>query len=461
MSSKPEYGVCIAESLVRMIAMIGFLVLFFLNVIIQRFFFAGFGQEPQLELAFWIIWFTLSIPFFILAIGSFFLSSWLIKRKHRAMTPLNEVHPEISDMINEASQAERLGKVPESYIMDSEEPICHVFGRTAKEAKLVISQKLVDLLTPIELRAAILHELAHILNRDMSFMTWGITFVKALKYWFATLILVLLIMRLWIGAYIDMSVSSGLIFLFLLFVSVPTILVNSVSRIRESLADARASLYIENKSDLFSAIIKTEKENVMISIVKMLSRRGIRHTINKVLSFKWMPYFLKKHTIAHHPSLKDRRSDLIDEKYLIKKGKLYLISIETSIYAGVIAFYFLIGSVLWSRFLPSYLVGLIPIAIVVILNNFSIKYSDIEALFDHSSSRTQTFYLLGLIARNIISCATTFLIILALFLFSGTEFPIEAWVFVYIIYIMISIIFSLIYLAVKYPLAKIKQKQKG
>jgi hypothetical protein len=351
-----------------------------------------------------------------------------------------------------------IDRSPREYLLDSSEPNSFVFGRYANDARLVLTRGLIKLLERDELKAVIIHELSHIKNRDMAFMTWGTTFVKSLKYWSIAFIGISLFFEAWIGLVGSEELLSNLftrsLNVFLIFIVPSMLIVYSVSRIREFLADARTTLSIDISS-LSSALLKISRSIILDSAVKKIYGITAHLMFVNVTPSKRIPHFISKYTLATHPSLIERLDALKSRGYVVTDKRLYLPTMETSVYAGLISFYFFI-SLTFSYATVLELVGMtfkdnillvvpmifVPLSIVVYLNNYMIKYSDLKIL-DSSSLKKQISYFLNILGRNLTSCLTLFV----LGLLMGINMENIAYLF--ILYFLFSLILSMLYLLAK------------
>ena len=79
--------------------------------------------------------------------------------------------------------------MPRLYVTPNRQPNAFATGRDPEHAAVAVTQGLLDLLTPAELRAVLAHELAHVGNRDIlltsvaAALATGISFVAELAGW--------------------------------------------------------------------------------------------------------------------------------------------------------------------------------------------------------------------------------------------------------------------------------------
>jgi len=403
------------------------------------------------------LWFSLSVLPFVFAVASLFLSPWLHKRKLQT-EQLIEPGSDLIKLIEKVARKQGLNRAPKIYLINSKRLACHTFGLRSNDARIVISEGLRELLSTEELESIISHEIAHIRNRDMWFLNWGKIFKKAMKYWaiaFLVLAFLMSIIRAWrVDVWIDFSYRY--LFLLLLWIIIPVISINSASRVGESLADARVLLSLEDCAPLTSAMRKVSKWIYLNSLLSGLTKRKIIGFLHDICRLVWVPRPIAKYTIMSSPPMSQRFKDLIEKKYLVG-NKLLLPSKETSIYAGLLAVYFLIFPTLlqsWGiRELPSEIMILLPLIIVVFLNTFSLKYSPYSLLFRESVDREYISFLIGMFARNVLAwvifVSVNWLIFFSMRAIIYGELEILALsglLFLFVLYSLLSCIFSLFYL---------------
>lgn len=449
------------ESLVRMLALTATLLFFFATLALAPLLVPIVSErmqsEPSMLLTAQVLWFSYSSLFLIIAFGAFLISPLLIKRRYGLYRQSLD-YPKIRRMVETLSFRIDLKHPPRVHVTESKKTSAFIFGRTSRSATLVISEDLVKLLEPSELETIILHELSHVRNRDMSFMTWGVTFVEALEYWFPIWVAIDLVLELQSGMlHLDgmtefFSQSATKLFV---FVILPALAVFSVSRIREFLADARASLYLENNSRLVSALRKSARRLLLLSIMESLSNKKRRFV------FKSCP--LSKYTLDTHPKLEKRLRALEKAEYIVSPNRVYIPSLETSVYAGIAGFYFLLAgtgpvSILANTLmrertsLPTLLVAYfaLPLIVIVFLNSYGyVRYSDFSFMNEKVSLKHVRDFV-GIFLRNAVSSLT---LLLAMVLFSGFN-SLEFSLVIFVFYLLISFLVSLILPVVKDRIGK-------
>lgn len=134
----------------------------------------------------------------------------------------------------------RLGEIPDG------NPNAFTYGRTKRDARVVVTTGLLDVLSPAEVRAVVAHELEHIAHNDFIVMTvaQGVPLVLYILYtWTRD--------RARDGAY-ALAVSLGAYAAYI----VSQFVVLSLSRVREFFADEGAGQVTRDPNALASALVK-------------------------------------------------------------------------------------------------------------------------------------------------------------------------------------------------------------
>ncbi len=181
-----------------------------------------------------------------------------------------EEYPEIHKMVEELSVKAGIPK-PRIGISKLKIPNAFAFGRTQGDARICVTEGLLDLLNKEELRAVLGHEISHIKNRDVFIITM-LSVIPTICYMIYTSLL-------WGGIYTRRRESGYLAIIgftaFLLYL-ITSLLVMYASRIREYYADY-GSVELGNKpSWLATALYK----------IVYGSARAERDTIKKVAGMK-------------------------------------------------------------------------------------------------------------------------------------------------------------------------------
>ena len=109
----------------------------------------------------------------IVLLLQFLISPWLMDLTTRWLykADFNKEVPEyLKKFIEEVCEKNKI-KYPRIGIIDDGAPNCYTYGRTKRDARIIITRGVFDLLTEDEVKAVIGHELGHVAHYDMLVMT--------------------------------------------------------------------------------------------------------------------------------------------------------------------------------------------------------------------------------------------------------------------------------------------------
>lgn len=89
----------------------------------------------------------------------------------RAKLVTHEVHPQLFNVVEEMKIAAGLPTMPKIYIINDPAPNAFATGRNPKNASVAVTAGLLARLNRDELQGVIAHEISHIINRDILFVT--------------------------------------------------------------------------------------------------------------------------------------------------------------------------------------------------------------------------------------------------------------------------------------------------
>ncbi len=186
----------------------------------------------------------------------FYISPKLIIIATKLRYAGKDEYPQLQEMVSELSKEYDI-KPPKLAIAPAREPNAFVFGRTSHSPTLVIHEGLLSVLGAEELKAVLVHEMAHIMHGDFSVMTFT-SFVPMLAYLVARDVL-------WTSLFDDGKNAASYLILFgmLAFVVyfISELIVLPVSRQRESYADLYCAESTHKPENLSRALYKISYAN--------------------------------------------------------------------------------------------------------------------------------------------------------------------------------------------------------
>ncbi|MGB7912666.1 MAG: zinc metalloprotease HtpX [Desulfobaccales bacterium] len=237
---------------------------------------------------------------FILALGMNFFSYWfsdkIVLRMYRAQEVSPTEAPQIHQMVEELAHEAGIPK-PRVYLIPDDSPNAFATGRNPQHAAVAATQGIIRLLTPVELKGVLGHELGHVLNRDILISSIAATLAGA--------IMILASMARWgaiLGMGRDDDEGGGILGVLVLSITAPiaAMLVQmAVSRSREYLADETGAHLTHNPESLARAL---EKLSVGTQRVPMDASPATAHMfiVNPLAGGSLMNLF------STHPPIEDR-----------------------------------------------------------------------------------------------------------------------------------------------------------
>jgi len=212
------------------------------------------------------------IIWIFLALLSYYSGDSLLLMASRAKEVSREVHPQLFNVVEEMKIASNLPKMPKVYIIDEEAPNAFATGRNPDKCAVAVTAGLLSRLNRDELQGVIAHEVGHITNRDVMFVTMAGVMLGA----------IVLISQIFLRSLFFSSQSSrryrsrsneggGQLQLILMVVAVvfailapimAQLLYFALSRRREYLADATSARLTRYPEGLASALEKISNSNV-------------------------------------------------------------------------------------------------------------------------------------------------------------------------------------------------------
>ena len=180
----------------------------------------------------------------------------------RKADPSNPKEKEMMDILENLCKGVEIEKVPDLYIMQSEQMNAFATGLSPKNGVICLTTGIIEKLNRTEIEGVMAHELSHIVNYDIR--------LSAVVVGMIGVISLLLEMVLRFGVRKDRdneNNNAGLIYMLVLlayYILLPiigTIVQMAISRKREFMADAGAVQITRNPNGLKSALLKISGDN--------------------------------------------------------------------------------------------------------------------------------------------------------------------------------------------------------
>ena len=101
----------------------------------------------------------------VMNLGSYWFSDRLVLRMYGAQELPPERAPELHQIVRELAAGAHM-PMPRVYLLPSDSPNAFATGRNPDHAAVAVTEGILRLLTPEELRGVLAHELSHVQNRD-------------------------------------------------------------------------------------------------------------------------------------------------------------------------------------------------------------------------------------------------------------------------------------------------------
>ena len=120
---------------------------------------------------------------FLLALAMNFFSYWfsdkIVLKMYGAQEVSPEQAPQMHQIVDELAHEAGIPK-PRVYIIPDESPNAFATGRNPEHAAVAATEGILRLLTPVELKGVLAHELGHVRNRDILISTIAATMAGAI-----------------------------------------------------------------------------------------------------------------------------------------------------------------------------------------------------------------------------------------------------------------------------------------
>jgi heat shock protein HtpX len=214
-----------------------------------------------------------------LALISYFGGDSVLLATSRAHEITREMHPQLFNIVEEMKIAGSLPAMPKIYVIDEAAPNAFAAGRNPQNCSIAVTAGLLERMNRDELQGVIAHEMSHILNRDILFMTFAGVMLGSI-----VLISQFFLRGLWFSGgsssrYRSRDSRGGqgaaiVMIIAIIFAILAPILARlfyfAISRRREYLADASAARLTRYPEGLASAL-----EKISVSTEEMPSANSI------------------------------------------------------------------------------------------------------------------------------------------------------------------------------------------
>jgi heat shock protein HtpX len=236
---------------------------------------------------------------FILALGMNFFSYWysdkIVLRLYGAQEVSPAEAPQLHAMVEELAREAGIPK-PRVYIIPDDSPNAFATGRNPEHAAVAATQGILRLLTPIELKGVLAHEIGHVLNRDILISTVAATLAGAI------MILANLARFTAIFGGRDNDEGGGILGIIIMSIVAPLaamLIQMAISRSREYLADETGAHLAHNPESLARAL---EKLSYGVQAAPMDAKPATAHMfiVNPLTGSTLMNLF------STHPPIEER-----------------------------------------------------------------------------------------------------------------------------------------------------------
>jgi len=113
------------------------------------------------------------IVWLILTLIAYFSGDAILLSAASAVQVTPDVHPRLFNVVEEMKIAAGLPKMPKVYIINDPSPNAFAAGRSPENSSVAVTAGMLSQMNRDELQGVVAHEVSHILNRDVLFMTFA------------------------------------------------------------------------------------------------------------------------------------------------------------------------------------------------------------------------------------------------------------------------------------------------
>jgi len=235
----------------------------------------------------------------VMNFGSYWFADRFVLAMYGARELSEQDAPDLFRIVRELATGIAM-PMPRIYLVPSDSPNAFATGRSPEHAAVAVTEGILKLLTPDELRGVLAHELSHVRNRD--------TLISAVAATLAGVIMMVARMAYWAalfgGMRRDEREEGGSPFGFLAMIIVApiaaTLIQLAISRAREYQADASGAHILHRPQELADALEK----------IARVSSRIPRAAAGPATAHLWIVNPLKGDRLANlfstHPPIEER-----------------------------------------------------------------------------------------------------------------------------------------------------------
>lgn len=194
---------------------------------------------------------------FVMNMGSYWFSDKIVLAMYHAQPIEEHQSPELYRIVRELAAEAQL-PMPRVYMIPEEAPNAFATGRNPENAVVAVTEGIMQILTPAEIKGVLAHELGHVKNRDI--------LVSSIAATLAGVVMILASMARWAaifggGRSDDDDRGGGILGLIVTAILAPiaaTLIQLAISRSREYLADETGARLAHNPEGLARALEKLE-----------------------------------------------------------------------------------------------------------------------------------------------------------------------------------------------------------
>lgn len=241
----------------------------------------------------------------VMNLGSYWFSDKIVLSMYRARELSPTEAPLIHKMVNELAHNAGIPK-PRIYVVPEEAPNAFATGRNPEHAVVAVTEGILRILQPEELRGVLAHELGHIANRDI--------LIQSVAAVLASVVMMLANMAQFaaiFGGGRNREGGGNVIAMLLTAILAPiaaTLIQMGISRSREYLADESGARYSGNPQALASALGKLQSWSGKVHMHKESGSTAHMFIVNPLTGNSLSKLF------STHPPVEERISRLMSMK---------------------------------------------------------------------------------------------------------------------------------------------------